>query len=87
MNPPGAGPSPQGFQLPERTQALCNSCPLPCPRDMGNGIRFQWTGFLPGEELAYLGGDPVVLTELPDSVRGSLRDSHPMNTPIASDGT
>lgn len=86
MNPPGAGPSPWGFQLPERTQALCNSCPLPCPRDMGSGMRRQWTGFLPEEELAPLGDDPVILMELPDSVRGSVRDSRPMNAPIASDG-
>lgn len=72
MNPPGAGPSPWGFQLPERTQALCNSCPLPRPRDTGSGMRHQWTGFLAEEELACLGDDPVILMELPDSVSQPL---------------
>lgn len=66
MNPPGAGPSAWGFQLPERTQALWNSCPLPCPRDMGSGIRHQWTGFLSEKELVHLGDDLVIFKELPD---------------------
>lgn len=84
MNPLGASSSPRGFQLPERIQPLCNSCPLPCPRDMDSGMRHQWTGFVPEDELEYLGVDPAISTELSDSERGSLCDSHPVNSPKPS---
>lgn len=84
MDPPGARLSPRGFQLPKRTQPLCNSCPLPCPWDMNFGMRHWWTGFVPEDELAHLGVDPVTSAELSDSERGSLCDSHPINSPRPS---